>query len=137
MPSLCAHMQGMGPSLEDALHDCEVVHQFSPSKGAEKGADCRILHSVPATATEALRKLHARIHPLLLFYIDGSSGLQQEDANMHLLLLVKYVEGKPQGVLGMLTYFECALHPAVVLALCSCAPLEDSSAAFSLFLRKN
>ena len=62
--------------------------------------------------------LHARIHPLLLFYIDGSSGLQQDDANMHLLLLVKYVEDKPVGVLGMLTYFEYA-------PLCNATALAD------------
>lgn len=100
-------MQEQGPTLEEVVKGCELVHQFSHDISGEKGVDCRIVHSIPATASEALRTLHARIHPLLLFYIDGSSGLQQEDANMNLLLLVKYAEGKPVGVLGMLTFFEC------------------------------
>jgi hypothetical protein len=101
-------LQEQGPTLAEALKDSDTVHDFSHDFGEEKGANCRILHSIPATACEALRTLHARIHPLLLFYIDGCSGLQQEDANMHLLLLVKYVEEKPVAVLGMLTFFECA-----------------------------
>ena len=104
--------------MEDALKDADVVHQFSHDTSESKDIDCRILHSVPATAEGALRMLHARIHPLLLFYIDGSSGLQQDDANMHLLLLVKYVEDKPVGVLGMLTYFEYA-------PLCNATALAD------------
>jgi hypothetical protein len=105
-------VQEQGPTLEEALKDSDIVHQFSHDFREEKGVDCRILHSIPATASEPLRTLHARMHPLLLFYIDGCSGLQQEDANMHLLLLVKYVEEKPVAVLGMLTFFECASSDA-------------------------
>jgi hypothetical protein len=104
-------MQKEGPLLKDAVKGCQVVHKFSHTPpGASEGdaLNMRVLHCIPATASEDMRTLHARMHPLLFFYIDAASELQQEDANMHLLLLVKYVQDAPKAVLGMLSFFECA-----------------------------
>lgn len=131
--SLRVALQDKGPTLEEAVKGSDMVHEFTQDLGEEKAVHCRVLHSIPATASEALRTLHARIHPLLMFYIDACSGLQQDDANMNLLLLVKYSEDKPVAVLGMLTYFVYAPHLHELKPLICMQHISMNCISFLLF----
>jgi hypothetical protein len=69
--------------------------------------DLAIYECNVSEASPELKELHARLHPLLLFYVDAASPLQQSDETMELLLLVRRVSGVPVAVLGFLTYFRC------------------------------
>jgi hypothetical protein len=56
------------------------------------------------------QELHARLQPLLLFFIDGASVIDLEDEDWDLLLAVQTLPGKA---------------PVVVSPHCTCAALDD------------
>ena len=100
-------------SLEDTLAD-DSLHEVHT--GATKsGSTVRVLQFNIGKAGAALKQLHARIHPLMRFYIDGASELQQDDERMEVMLAVQMTEGQPTAVLGVLTFFKCAPCSSVYL----------------------
>lgn len=46
----------------------------------------------------SLQDMHARMQPLLLFFVDAASVIDQEDEDWDLLLAVQQQDGRPQIV---------------------------------------
>jgi hypothetical protein len=98
-------MQAKVASLSDVLAD-SCLKQVN--KGATKaGASIVIFRYNVGNADSELLRLHARIHPLMRFYIDGASELDLSDARMDVLLAVQMDGTTPVAVLGILTFFKC------------------------------
>lgn len=101
--------------LRQALEACTPQYSttvtprpLTAGSAAAPPFEVRVVHSAIAGAPEPLRRLHARLHPLLLFHVDAASPLQQDDPNMQLLLAVRDGPGgAPAAVLGFLTFFKC------------------------------
>jgi hypothetical protein len=102
------HLQASIASLEDTLQDPALTEVHAGT--LTSGAAVRVLKFNVVAASDALRRLHARLHPLMRFYIDGASELEQDDERMEALLAVQLEGGKVGAVVGMLTYFKCAPH---------------------------
>ena len=99
-------MQKKLPSLSTTLEDpCITTISQATTK---KGITSHILQFNLTAAAAPLRMLHARLHPLLRFYIDACSELEQTDERLEVLLAVQIEAGAPTAVLGMLTFFKCA-----------------------------
>jgi hypothetical protein len=107
------------------LQDCLADPCLKELKtGATKdGIAVSILGGNLTKAGAALRKLHSRMHPLMRFYIDGASELEQDDERMGILIAAKMEGTLPIAVLGFLTFFKC------VACAVSRMPKEASAAS--------
>jgi hypothetical protein len=67
-------------------------------------------HRCPCLLPPPLQKLHARLQPLLYFFVDAASAIDQEDPGWHLLTAV---ETSPEGVkvLGFATAYRLYHYP--------------------------
>ena len=129
--------QSTAPLCEVLADPClEKVHAGT-CKG---GATVHVLRGNIVAAGPALRALHARMHPLVRFYIDGASALEQDDPRMDLLLAVKMEGSAPVAVLGLLTFYTCAHDVpgaccSVVVPIACCSVAEVALGA-RLLLRQ-
>lgn len=81
------------------------------SADTTQGTTINILHSNLATSAEPIRQIHARIQPLLLFFVDAASAIDSTDPAWDLLLAV---ESSPDGtcqVLGFATLYHFWVFP--------------------------
>lgn len=99
-------MQTTVEPLASILEDPALSTVFSAT--TKSGIPLSILRFNVTAAGPQLKRLHARMHPLVRFYIDGASELDQTDARLEALLAVLMVDGIPVAVPGLLTYFRCA-----------------------------
>jgi len=74
------------------------------------GAELVITCSNLASASEAIRGLHSRMQPFLVFFIDGASTIDQDDPNWELLLAIRQ-EGDSMQVMGLCTVHSCFAYP--------------------------
>lgn len=65
----------------------------------EAGAELIITRVNLASASEELRALHSRMQPLLLFFVDGASGIDSQDPAWDLLVALRESKGSLQVVL--------------------------------------
>jgi len=76
-----------------------------------QGTKINILYSNLAAAAEPIRRLHARIQPLLLFFVDAASAIDSTDPAWDLLLAVEsFSDGRCQ-VLGFATLYHFWVFP--------------------------
>jgi histone acetyltransferase 1 len=75
----------------------------------------QILHSNLANGTATLRLLHARLQPLLLFFIDAASMIDQEDPNWDILIAVEIPASEninmAPRILGFATLYKFWVFP--------------------------
>ena len=72
----------------------------------------QILHSNLATASDTIRSLHARLQPLLLFYVDAASLIDSSDPAWDLLLAVETSSDDDScRVLGFSTLYHFWVFP--------------------------
>ena len=76
-----------------------------------QGTTINILHSNLATAAEPIRQLHARIQPLLLFFVDAASAIDSTDPAWDLLLAVESFPDGTCQVLGFATLYHFWVFP--------------------------
>lgn len=62
--------------------------------------------ALPAPAPQAL---HARLEPMLYFFVDASSSIDASDPGWHLLTVVETTPDGEAQVLGFATCYRCAL----------------------------
>ncbi|EFN55767.1 hypothetical protein CHLNCDRAFT_145199 [Chlorella variabilis] len=96
---------------EEAGIDVGLLGEQVASRETEEGSTFRVCHAHLATANPALKAMHARLQPLLYFFVDAASTIDQEDEGWHLLTAV---EQSPEGVevLGFATVYRHYHYPA-------------------------
>lgn len=70
-----------------------------------------VYHSQISTATGTLKHLHACLQPLLVFFIDAASAIEQEDPKWELLLCVERSSGGEIEVVGFATCYKFYVYP--------------------------
>lgn len=96
--------------LAEALAD-PCLHKVHAGT-CKDGAAVHVLRGNVVAAGAALKALHTRMHPLVRFYIDGASELEQDDPRMDLLLAVRMEGDAPVAVMGLLTFYTCGATSA-------------------------
>lgn len=81
------------------------------SSETDTGTTIKILHSNLATAAEHIRQLHARLQPLLLFFVDAASAIDSTDPAWDLLLAVESFPDGTCQVLGFATLYHFWVFP--------------------------
>ena len=122
------------PPLMAAQLGAEVA-----SAPTEEGSTLRVLHCNLATAPAAARQLHARLHPLLLFFVDAASAIDADDPNWELLLAVETsADGAGVEVVGFATLYNfwvCPDQRRVRVSQVLVLPPHQGRGAGSLLLR--
>eukprot|EP00890_Picochlorum_soloecismus_P003382 jgi/Picsp_1/4044/NSC_01555-R1_histone acetyltransferase type b catalytic subunit len=80
----------------------------------DDGHSIVVFHSNLSQASETVKKLHARIEPLLLFFIDAASSIDATDPSWEILLVVQRIPGNDDGLVrlvGMSTIYAFYVFP--------------------------
>jgi histone acetyltransferase 1 len=83
-----------------------VVAAAAPGGGA-----LAVHHATLASAPPALRELHARLAPLLYFFVDGASAIDAAEPGWELLTVAEAAPGGAVRVLGFATLFSFWAFP--------------------------
>ena len=83
----------------------------SDAKQQQKPGAISILHSNLATASPLIRALHARLQPLLLFFVDAASPIDASDPAWDLLLAVEQGQDDQCKILGFATLYNFWVFP--------------------------
>ena len=75
------------------------------------GQSILVYHSNLSQASETVKKLHARIEPLLLFFIDAASAIDATDSSWEILLVVQRGQDDVVQVVGMSTIYAFYVFP--------------------------
>lgn len=91
----------------------KLVTSMAYNDGAQ---EIQVLHANLANASATLRRIHARLQPLLLFFIDAASLIDQDDPNWDILLAVEKSSsenagGMPPRILGFATLYNFWVFP--------------------------
>ena len=89
----------------------ENLGQLLISAETTEDTTIQILHSNLATADENIRQLHARLQPLLLFFVDASSQIDSSDPGWDLLLAVETDKSGTCQILGFATLYHFWVFP--------------------------
>jgi GNAT superfamily N-acetyltransferase len=96
---------------EPPLALAELGEEVAAAGGRDGGA-LRVLRSTLAAAGPALRGLHARLQPLLLFFVDAAQSIDQDDPRWELLLAVETAgPGGAAEVVGFATLYNFWVFP--------------------------
>lgn len=78
----------------------------------QEGTQLHIVRSNLSQASETVRLLHARLQPLLLFFVDAASAIDPDDRNWDLLLVVETAGGDvAPKILGFATLYHFWVFP--------------------------
>lgn len=97
---------------ENGLH-CKDLGEKILERDMDDGQSVLILHSNLSQASETVKKLHARVEPLLLFFIDAASSIDPTDPSWEILWVVQRVSGNDDLVrlVGMSTIYAFYVFP--------------------------
>lgn len=93
---------------------CKDLGEEILERDMDDGQSILVYHSNLSQASETVKKLHARIEPLLLFFIDAASAIDATDSSWEILLVVQRVPGGQDGVVqlvGMSTIYAFYVFP--------------------------
>jgi histone acetyltransferase 1 len=94
-PPLCA--KGLGECLASAE--------------TTDGTSFSVLHTNLATASDMVRTLHARLEPLLLFFVDAACAIDAADSNWEFLLAVETDANGAPEIVGFATVYRFYVYP--------------------------
>lgn len=77
----------------------------------DEGTQFLLLRSQLATASAQLKALHARLQPLLVFFVDGASAIDAEDEGWELYVAVERAPDGALDVVGFATTFAFYRYP--------------------------
>ncbi|KAK9866385.1 hypothetical protein WJX84_011581 [Apatococcus fuscideae] len=106
-PSVSFNRQDLSEKL---TREAVTLSADQLGKPIKESLGTAIYHFNLSTAAQAIKDLHARIEPLLLFFVDAACAIDQEDADWDLMLAVRQHNGSPQ-VVGFCTVYNYYAWP--------------------------
>lgn len=104
-PDFLQHISAQAPV------DAGSLGSLLLTESLKDGATLEVYHTNLATASEAAKAVHKGMQPLLIFYIDAASLVDQTDEKWELLLGVLRQEGQEPAVVGMCTAYRFYCYP--------------------------